>query len=48
MGIYLISNMVSMPHVRLVDFDARLDMKLQLQGAVSPPVLDPFGRAHHL
>lgn len=31
-----------MPHVRLVDSDTRLDMKLQLQGAVSPRVLDPL------
>lgn len=48
MLIYLISNMVSMSHMRLVDSDMSLDMYLQLQGAISPRVLDSFCRAYHL
>lgn len=37
-----------MSHMRLVDSDMSLDMYLQLQGAISPRVLDSFCQAYHL
>lgn len=37
-GILQYSNMVSMPPTRQVNFNMKLDMYLQLQGAVSPTV----------
>lgn len=37
-----------MSHVRLVDSVMSLDMYLQLQGAISPHVLDSFCKVYHL
>lgn len=42
------SNLVSMPATRQVNFSMKLDMYLQLQGAVSPCALEFFFQVYHL